>query len=150
MNKNVLVWIVVLFVISIVVSSIVPSYEYLNTKEEMTVETYLKDTLNYKAKVGSSYNKNVSEVKNSDAIVINFKRGLTSEEEYVVVNSLDWQYPIVFFKKDIPADLESFYKFLLSNNLDECYVTSYAKGDKTITITNTKTDTEYTFSCEDF
>ena len=139
-----------LFIISVAVGILFPSAEYPSKRknEKDSVETYLKDTLGYKAKVGSEYSKSVAKLKDSDALLITYKKGLKTK--YSVVNSLDWQYPIVFFKKDIPADLESFYKFLLSNNLDECYVTSYVKGDKTITITNTKTDSEYTFSCEDF
>ena len=150
MNKNIVTLVVVLFIISILVGTLFPSAEYPSKRksEKDSVETYLKDTLGYKAKVGVDYNKSVSKLKDSDALLITYKKGFTTK--YSVVNSLDWQYPIVFFKKDAPANLDSFYKFLLSNNLDECYVTSYVKGDKTITITNTKTDTEYTFSCEDF
>lgn len=129
-NKNVFTLILILFALAIIVNSVCTEDKQakppFGRATDYASNVYSCDTI----KLHRIHNQFVWRIDNTDSIVIMFKT--SGKEHFIMVNTLNKNYPNVLFNNGVPDNAVDIYDKLFSLGKIGNYVTDYTTGNKLI------------------
>lgn len=129
-NKNMFILVLTLFILSIIVNSVCT--EDKQTKPPYgRAKDYVSDIYSGSdLRINCVHNQFVWRVDNTDSIVIMFKT--SGKEHFIMVNTVNKNYPNVLFNNGVPDNAVAIYDKLFSLGKIGNYVTDYTTGSKLV------------------
>ena len=129
-NKNVFTLILILFALAIIVNSFCTEDKQAKPPFGRAKDYVSSIYPSSDVRINRVHNQFVWRVDNTDSIVIMFK--ISGEEHFIMVNTLNKNYPNVLFNNGVPDNAIVIYDKLFSLGKIDNYVTDYTTGNKLV------------------